>query len=351
MRIFASAKILITSATAGTLALAAVAPAVANDARAPLAESWHVSLQVTGAGGPAFSAVAATSGSSAWAFEFVGGKAPAAYKLSGSGWKRRAFPGGVNDLVTSASAASASNVWAFTFQGRVLRFNGTKWSTVKKFSRPIMSGLAISGTDVWVFGSPGVGTWHFNGHGWARSRSGKGLQGASALSAKNIWAYGGTSVAHWNGRTWTKTSLASLLPKNTQLSHSGLLGIYAAAPKSVYVIGSGQRQDEGGPLVLLHFNGSAWRKAGEVSSLGDPVAVIPDGHGGLWIPVGTGSPREASMEHYSHGTLSSVRLPVPSARLTLLGAAIGKNTTAALTVGVMRRSGGRLTAIILRFGP
>lgn len=349
MRVLTSATILFTSAAAGTLALAATAPA--SQAGARVTAAWHVSLQVPGSSQFGFTSVTATSGRSAWAFDAIEGKSPTAYQLSGSAWKRKAFPDRTNDIVTSASASSARNVWAFTFKGQVLRFNGTKWSRVKKFSKPIMSGLAISRTDVWVFGSPGTGTWHFNGHSWRMSRSGKGLQGASALSATSIWAYGHTSVAHWNGRTWTKTSLASLLPKNTQLSHSFLAGIYAASPKSVYVVGSGGRQDEGGPFVLLHFNGSAWRKAGEVENLGNPVAVIPDGRGGLWIPVGTGSPPEASMEHLSHGTLSGVRLPIAPAKLALSGAAIGKNTTKALTVGVIRRSGGRLTGIILRFGP
>jgi hypothetical protein len=235
----------------------------------------------------------------------------------------------------------------------VLRFDGTAWSKVKKFSKPINSGLAISSTDAWVFGSPGVGTWHFDGHSWTKPASGAGLQGASALSATSIWAFGGTNVAHWNGKSWAKTSVAALLLKNTQLSHSFVAGIYAASARNVYATASGGRQDEGGPLVLLHFNGSKWSRVAENTSLGGPAAIIPDGRGGLWIPVDTGVPPSSSMEHFSHGHLASVTLPFSPAHIALFTAAIGKHTTAALTAGFTRKSfsARTTTAVILRFQP
>jgi len=341
--------VLLAPAAAGALALAATMPAAAATPSA--AASWHVSLRVAGPNSPAFTAVAATSGSNAWAFEVSGRAAPGAFRFDGSSWTRHAFPARRGDVVTSASASSASNVWAFTFHGLVLRFNGTRWAKVKKFSSPIVSGLAVSSTDVWVFGLPGTSTWHFNGHGWTKSVTGKGLEGASALSASSVWAFGGTNVAHWNGKSWRKTSVAQLLPKNTQLSHSFVAGVYAASAKSVYATASGGRQDEGGPLVLLHFNGSRWSRVAENTSVGGPVAIVPDGRGGLWIPVDTGVPPSGSMEHFSHGTLARVRLPFSPAHLALFGAAIGKHTTAALTVGFTRKSFGArtTTAVILRF--
>jgi hypothetical protein len=360
MRTFSLAKILPAAAAAGALALApagvaTIAPGVTPPARAaaPAAASWHVAFQVPGPNFPEFTAVTATSGGSAWAFEVAqSSKAPAAYQLSGSTWSRRAFPAKAGDSVIAASSSSARNVWAFTFQGQVLKFGGHGWAKVKKFSKSIGSGLAVSSTDVWVFGPMGAGTWNFNGHGWTRVASGTGLAGASALSASSIWGYGGTKVAHWNGHAWAKTSVAALLPKNTLLSHSFVAGIYAASASSVYAIGSGGRQDEGGPLVLLHYNGSAWSRVAENKNLGDPVAVVPDGHRGLWIPMRTGFPGNGSMEHFAHGVLTSAGLPISPLHLELFGGAIGKHTTAALAVGYKRKSFSALTttAVILRFG-
>ncbi len=359
MRTFSPAKILPAAAAAGALALApagvaTIASGVAPPARAaaPAAASWHLAFQVPGPNFPEFTAATATSGGSAWAFEVQGSKAPAAYQLSGSTWSRRAFPAKAGDSVIAASSSSARNVWAFTFQGQVLRFDGHSWAKVKKFSKSIGSGLAVSTNDVWAFGPMGAGTWHFNGHGWARVASGTGLAGARALSASSIWGYGGTNVAHWNGHTWAKTSVAALLPKNTLLSHSFVAGIYAASASSVHAIGSGGRQDEGGPLVLLHYNGSAWSRVAQNKNLGGPVAIFPDGHGGLWIPVLTGFPGNGSMEHFAHGTLSSVALPISPPHLALFAGAIGKHTTAALAVGYKRKSfsAQTTTAVILRFG-
>jgi len=39
-----------------------------------------------------------------------------------------------------------------------------------------------------------------------------------------------------------------------------LAGIFAQSADSVYAIGNGGRQDEGGPLVILHWNGHQWSK-------------------------------------------------------------------------------------------
>jgi hypothetical protein len=314
-------------------------------------QHWHTSLRVAGAGFPAFTAAAATGAGSAWAFDSQGTKSPGAYQFGGSHWTKRSFPAKASDFVTSASASSAGNVWAFTFDGAALRYNGHSWSQVKKFSREIDSGLTVSSTDTWVFGS-NLGTWHFNGHGWKRFPTAKGLEGASALSATGIWAFGGTRVAHWNGHAWLHTNLAGLLPKNTQLSRSLLTAIYASSPSSIWVAGSGGRQDEGGPLVLLHYNGHSWSRVAEDKSLGDPTGIVADGHGGAWISVRTGEPGEGSVERYSSGKLTSAKLPVSPAHLFLYGMTTAKGSTAPLAFGYARTSPSpkTTTAVILRYG-
>jgi hypothetical protein len=332
---------------AASIGSAAISPARAS---VPQAAGWHVSLKVAGPGFPGFTAVTATSGTSAWAFETQSGKVPAAYRFNGSSWARHALPASRGDFVAAASSSSAGNVWAFTFDGLVLRYNGRGWTKVRKFGKAINSGLTLGPSNAWIFGPPG--TWHFNGHRWKHLTSVKGLQGASALSASSIWAYGGTSVAHWNGRSWKKTSVAKLLPKNTQLSRSFVAGIYAASARSVYAIASGGREDEGGPLVLLHYNGSAWSRVAMNTKLGGPVGVAADGKGGLWIPVVTGAPGSGSMEHFSGGKLSGAALPVSPPHLFLFGAAAAKRAAAALAVGFTRKSlnASTTTAVILRFG-
>jgi hypothetical protein len=357
----AAAAVAAITAAAGAAAPVFASPVLANTASAATAsasavspgtgQSWHTSLRVGGPGFPAFTSAAATGARSAWAFDSAGTKSPGAYQFSGSHWTKRSFPAKASDFVTSASASAASDVWAFTFDGAALRYNGHSWSQVKKFSREIDSGLTVSSTDTWVFGS-NLGTWHFNGHAWTRFPTAKGLEGASALSATSIWAFGGTRVAHWNGHAWLHTNLAGLLPKNTQLSHSGLRGIYASSATSVWVAGTGGRQDEGGPLVLLHYNGHSWSRVAENKTLGDPTGIVADGHGGAWISVRTGSPGDGVVEHYSSGKLSSAKLPASPAHLFLYGLTTAKGSTAPLAFGFTRTSFNQktTTAVILRYG-
>jgi len=349
-------KLSLTALLAAAAVAVAAAPAGAASAgaRAPAGSSWQIAVKVAGPGFPSFTAVTAASATSAWTFETAGTAAPRAYQLSGSTWTAQPFPDPAGDSVSSASSSSSDNVWAFTFQGRVLHYDGTSWTIVKNFGKVIESGLAISSSDVWVFGqsfAPALGTWRYNGSTWTKVSSGAGLGHASALSANSVWACGGTDVAHWNGSTWKKTSVAHLLPKNTELSHSFVADVYAASSKSVYAVASGGRQDEGGPLVLLHYNGSTWRRLALNAKLGGPVAVVPDGSGGLWIPVVIGQ-GISSMEHYAGGVLKSVSLPYAPPHLSLSAAANARNSHAALTVGFYRKSFSATTstAVILRYG-
>ena len=323
MRVLRQATIVIAAAAVGS-ALTGPVPASALAVPASTATSWHVSDTVAGPGFASFTAVTATSPTGAWAFEGADSGRPGAYQLSGSAWKKRAFPGTSNDNVVSASSSSASNVWAFTESGEAARFNGRSWSVVKRLRLAISSGLAISKTDVWVFGGYGSPAWHYNGSSWTRSRSGNGLFGASALSPSSIWAYSRTGVAHWSGRTWTRTSLARLLPKSP-LGSPFVAGVYAASARSVYAIGSGGGETVGGPVVVLHYNGKSWRRLALSKQPGGPMAVIPDGKGGLWIPVDV-FVLGGRVDHFTHGTLSIARLPISQAHLRLVNAAIAPHS-------------------------
>src|ERR1035437_9671519 len=121
----------------------------------------------------------------------------------------------------------------------------------------------------------------------ALQRAYPGLQGGSALSACNIWAFDGSDIARWNGSTWSRTSVAYALPPRQQLNDPMLTGIDAQSKDSVYAIANGGRQDEGGPTVILHWDGYQWYKVAE-GNFGfgtQPLQqVSSDGHGGLWIP-------------------------------------------------------------------
>lgn len=137
-----------------------------------------------------------------------------------------------------------------------------------------------------------------------------------------MWAYGGTSVDHWNGHKWTATSVKSLLPAKVLLNNPSLMGIIALSGSSVDAIGNGDAQDEGGPLVLLHYNGHRWAKVAQGQfGYGPGPQISPDGAGGLWLPMNGPSGGTSYLVHYTGGKLVKAKLPVSAPTITVMSVA------------------------------
>ena len=210
-------------------------------------------------------------------------------------------------------------MWAFTAQpggaGRAVRWNGRRWAAAGRFGQAVGDAVVLGRADVWVFGQPGapgggLGAWHYNGTDLAaRPRPAGGLTGGSALGRDSIWAVGGKTAAHWNGRTWSRTSLARVLPRNTQFCRPTADQVLARSATDVWAVGAGHCEDERGPFYLLHFNGSRWRLVWRSARYGEPLQVVPDGSGGLWIPAVAGFPGTFAMLHYTGGHLRAGRAP------------------------------------------
>lgn len=334
-----------------------VSQSAAGPAGLAAAASWRIVKTVKGTSSlsPSFTAIAATSAHSAWAFESTSAK-PVAWRLSGSAWQRVAFPGRSGDTVTAAGASSPDNVWAFSSvvggSSRAIAWNGARWTVVRRFSQaPIEGALVLGRRDVWAFGG---GTWHFNGTSWTRYPSVPTLTAASVLGATSIWAVGGTVAAHWDGRGWSKMSLARVLPRPALLCYRPSAdGVYAQSPRSVWVVGAANCVDDGGPFVMLHYDGKQWRRVALLSSYGVPTALVPDGFGGLWIATIVVFPGLFTMLHYTGGHLRVATMPLPSYRMTVNALAHVPYTTLTLGGGASYAAlnpGLNPSAIILRYG-
>ena len=321
--------------------------------------SWHFVKHVHSGGD--FTAVVAVGKTGGWAFNGI--SKPTAWKRSGASWTQVSFPGQSGEEVVAAEASSATNVWAFTAggsAGTALRWNGSHWSVKRSFAEQIGGAVVVSATDVWVFGEPispgsGLRTWHYNGHTWAKVPSGRGLEGGSALSASSIWSFGGTNVAHWNGHTWARTSVASLLPAKQELNDPAVVGIDAQSASSVYAIGSGNLEDEGGPTVILHYNGHTWAKVAEGSfGVGtSPLQqVASDGHGGLWLPMPAVGGERSYLVHYAAGRLTAAPLPTGPRKINVESVAHIPGTAQLLAGGFTHASdnpGAAVVAVLLQY--
>jgi type IV secretory pathway VirB2 component (pilin) len=348
-----------TSAASSSAAQAAPAPVSAH----PAAAAWHIVKQVHNGPFGGFTAVIAVGRTGGWAFNQ--GPAPTAWRRSGSTWTQVPFPGQPNEVVVAAGAASPTDVWAFTAggaQSQALRWNGHTWTVQRSFAQQIGGAAVISSSDIWVFGQPyfpgtGLGAWHYNGRTWSRVASGGGLQGGSALSANNIWAVDGSDIAHWNGSGWSRTSVAHLLPAKQELNGPLLTGIFAESAHSVYAIGNGGLQDEGGPLVILHWNGKAWSKVAE-GNFGFGTQPLqqasPDGHGGLLLPMPGVDGQKSYLLHYIPGhPLGQASLPDGPNGISIEAVALIPGSNGLLAGGdthAADKPGTNVVAVLLQYG-
>jgi hypothetical protein len=318
------------AAAAGLLVIGAATAGAATAATGPAAAgpSWQVVKSLRAGSEGQFTAVVATGKTTGWAFEGSDfSAAPAAYQYSGSSLRKVPFPGSKDQEVVTAGATSPSDVWAFE-QGfgtlsRVLKYNGRSWSVVKSFTNEIADATVLASNDVWVYGEApiprvqaGLGVWHYNGSSWRQVST--SIQGGSALSATSAWGFNGVDVEHWNGARWSATSVKSLLPAKNALNDPGVAGILALSNKNVFALGSGGAEDEGGPLVVLHYNGSKWTKLAQGQFGSGPDAEFSyDGNGGLWLPMQGASGGTSHLVHYSDGKLTPAALPVAAAKITV----------------------------------
>jgi hypothetical protein len=353
---------------AGTVVAGMVVAGAGPAQATPAAAAWSIVKQVHSGAAGDFTAVVATGTSTGWAFNgntlAAPTTKPTAWQLNGTTWTRDAsFPGRRGEEVVAAGAASPSNVWAFTDVGvgsRVLRWNGHTWSVVRTFGQPIGGASVVSRKDVWVFGQSEInqqlGVWHYNGRRWSKLSS--SLDGGSALSATSAWAFSGTSVYHFTGHSWAKTSIRRLLPAKLphDLNDPILTAIYAQSATSVYAIGNGQAEDEGGPIAVLHYNGSKWRRVAE-GYFGDGTQpsqqISPDGSGGLWLPMPGFGGEPSYVVHYSGGTLTEPALPHGSQGIDVESIANVPGTTEMLGGGFTHKNdnpGLRIVAVILQYG-
>jgi hypothetical protein len=323
----------LTVAVVAVASAVAVGLAISVPARAGTG-GWQVATHVSGLGDQAYVwAVTPAGTSEAWAFGDYGGQGRGfALENTGSAWRRVPFP--ASGEVTVARAASASDVWAFTTFD-AMHWNGKAWSVIEMPPMAVSDAIVFGPDDVWAFSDDG-GILRYDGRSWSRVPGSSGLVSGNALSAASVWAGGGNVVAHWNGRSWTRTSVAQLIPASTPLGE-----VYAASAGDVYAIADPTLPAQA--ARILHWNGRAWSKAGTIPAgvLG-PRAVTGDGRGGIWVQSDG-----AGIMHYSGGRLTTARLPI--AGIAIKGLSRIPGTQDVLAGGVVVHQNATTVAAILEY--
>jgi hypothetical protein len=291
----------------GSIFAAVATSAAGFPARAADAPDWQIAAKVhygSSDNASGYSAVIAAAKDNAWVFGGTnpgGPSSPAAEHWNGKRWRAWRLPAGLDGFIVAAAASSPSNVWAVG-QGYALRWDGLRWSVAKSWNQAggITSVAAISGSDVWVFGSSSfsgeasVGAWHYDGRTWARASGiADAIYRASAVSPGNIWAItvspDGGSVLHYNGSAWSEVQAASSALADTQVND-----VLAVSSGNVWVSGTTPANAADGRLVLAHWNGQRWKRFVAPWPVQQTERFTTDGAHGVWIPVVTGGDSPAT---------------------------------------------------------
>lgn len=204
---------------------------------------------------------------------------------------------GRQNVLNGVQAISSHNVWAVgyfcktdcadprTQHDLILHWNGARWARVASPSPGsgdvLTSVSAASASDIWAAGYYlGSGSavpplvLHWNGRKWARVPFRIGtevtLTAVSARSARDAWIAGFQQdpvtgrthalAAHWNGKAWRQVAIP----------HPGsfdfLLGIAVKSATSAWAVGTYCaarcfRRDEVDKATILRWNGKKWALA------------------------------------------------------------------------------------------
>jgi hypothetical protein len=320
-----------TAALGAAAALAAgVVPAVAStSAHSP----WQVVYRHQFAAKNYSQFVALTAGgpNEMWA---VGGYGVAGNGLAGAVlWKNHRWhvtpvPQPVTlGEITAASADSASDAWAVTANGYVIRWNGSHWRIVKRLQEPQEGPpgdeptgvLAISARNVWVFygtfQAPGGallgGTLHYLNGIWKQVKGpGRTVIAASEATPSQLWATGPSDstqvglLRYGQGR-WRSVTARAL---------AGLTFASVLAQPHGPVWALGWPSSGTGAGVLVKLSGGHWSRYSLPAAiqpgpgLAGELSLASDGHGGVWIAAPAFYPQAGHLLHFARGIWQQIDL-------------------------------------------
>ncbi|HTX84965.1 MAG TPA: hypothetical protein VME44_22495 [Streptosporangiaceae bacterium] len=282
----------------GVAAATAVAMGFALPASASTkSPSWRLAFKhhYSGGGNSLYFAVAAVSRRAAFAVgsaNFAGpiGGVPVSARWHDGHWTALTMPSGLTGILGAVSADSSKDAWTVSqLSGLVLHWHNGRWTVARRFSesgglaQELTGVTAFSPTNVWVFGGsgayPGVGTWHLHGHVWTKVTGlGGNISFASALSARDMWAVGGInvgqdSIMHYVHGKWHHVTSPAL--DGLQFNQ-----ILALTSNNVWTVAS----KGGAPstMRLLQLHNGRWIRHALPKNY-DPIDMVADGHGGLWL--------------------------------------------------------------------
>ena len=367
---------------AGTAAVRVRAAAAAAPAAAAAA-GWRVQLRLRGGElSPLLASITADSSADAWSAGVVVPRAgwqarPLIEHWNGTAWQSVALPRKIARKwqqgfpFSAVGASSSSDFWAVSnVLGVWLHWNGRRWSTGRLPGNSAGNVLAISSVsafsarNVWAFGGHVTGTStdsatgppyvaHFNGHSWKVVTAPAGnaaISAVSSLSPGDIWAVlgrfpmvstrstsAGNAVAHWNGRQWNPVRLPGAFTRGASLT-----SVLARSDHNIWIGGGITNARRGQTEEAANWNGSRWtvsRLSAHPSGVEfQLVSMVPDGSGGLWAVATSEGLSTSRLWHLHAGRWTGPTRLEPCRRACVLtGLAQVPGTTSVWAAGAIVR--------------
>ncbi len=193
---------------------------------------------------------------------------------------------------------SATDAWAVGDGGRVLRFDGTQWSSV--FGATTETLASVSGTandDVWAVGRDVI--MHRDRDGWTAMTpldgSNGGLRTVHAVTRNEVYVTAEASLLRGDGTTWTEIGEPGV----------SYTGVWAASSTDVWALTT-----EAGANAVRHYDGSAWTI---VPSMGQVLAAIwGTAADDVWLSTLDNNPVTGYVWHFENGSfVLRYQLPQP----------------------------------------
>ena len=212
------------------------------------------------------------------------GQPGVAYRCDDKGCTRLAMPPEFADVnLRAVWGSSPSRVFLVSYQGAVLRYDGSKLSAQVATPSASIGVNALAGTATTLWAATERGVYQEKGGSWEAAALPQGMGAIRdiwALADNDIWITGDKQLAHFDGKSWTAPQYIASSGGYT------LRGLWGANASEVYAVG--YRYNSGYSGVLLRYDGSLWSES-TISSTGGFWSI-----GGFaserWIAVGTYRP-------------------------------------------------------------
>ena len=164
---------------------------------------------------------------------------------SAGGWEQEK-PIPQVERINGIWGTSATNIFAVGYDGTILHYDGTSWSSMTSVTTSHLYSIwGSSANDIFAVGDGGTAL-HYDGTSWRSMPSGTTsvLNSIWGSSAKDVFAVGGSffgAIVHYDGTSWSTM---------TSGTDKELSGIWGSSANNVFAV----RWDGS----ILHYDGNTW---------------------------------------------------------------------------------------------